>query len=203
MLGIDLAIWLAVIGPPVIVIVWELVRPTAQRVPSGIARIYRWNRKVVRNKVIDPLWLRRIRWKHGTRIEALVVDTYDDYQALSEEDKRLFNRLRFRDWFKLLGEHLDRVPAWELEAQGKADKAASTHAVFTQSKVQLECWNCAFFVGDLEKIRGEYRRNPYGGHCYRELPSQKTHPDGFCSHHSALQGYLRSQAGMYNIAPVK
>ncbi len=140
----------------------------------------------------------------------LNVDTWDGLRVLSEEDQYLFRRLRPRDNHELLVAKLDAVTnrepfEWEIEAQARIDKAALDHAVYTQSGDKLECWNCAFFVGDLQKdsSTNEYQRNPYGGYCYRELPREETRPGSFCSRHSALQGYLRSKAELYNIAPVE
>ena len=94
-----------------------------------------------------------------------------------------------------------RDPDWLVEERTKADNAFMTTLVFTESKNQLECWNCAFFVADLDEKR-DYVRNPFGGHCHRELPSQETRPGGFCRYHSATPSYSLSQAGVYNIAPV-
>ena len=102
-----------------------------------------------------------------------------------------------------LHELLDNKPEWQLEAEAKASKAALSHQVYTKSKFKIECWNCAFFVGDLKEVQGKLERNPYGGECYKTKPPVETDPQGFCGSHSALQRFHLSEAGRYNIAPVE
>ena len=210
MLGIGLETWLVAGSPIVTFILGVWIGPIVKRVPGGIARFVQWTYRATHRRIIAPIKLWRLRQIHGVRIELLDVDTWDGLQTLSEKDRNLFRMLRPRRNHELLiakiNAVVDREPyEFELEAQSKADKAALGHVVYTQSGKKLECWNCAFFVSDLEEDSRtkEYKRNPYGGYCYKELPRQETRPSNYCGHHSALQGYLRSKAELYNIAPVE
>ena len=211
MLGIGLETWLVASSPIVAYIFGVLTSPMVKRVPGGIARLAQWTYRATQRRIIAPVNLWRLRQVHGVRIELLDVHTWDELEALPEEDQDLLRQLRPRKYHRLLmssvDEVLNREPyAWELEAQSKADKAALEHAVYTKSGEKLECWNYAFFVSDLKEDARtkEYKRNPYGGYCHRELPAQETKPSNFCGHHSALQGYLRNpNAELYNIAPVE
>jgi len=210
MFGIGLETWLLVATPIMTVILWELMRPTVKRAPGGVARVFQWNRKVIQRKIIDRLQLYRQRQLHGVRIALLQVDTWDEFKALPEEDQVLFRRLRPRDNTDLLRAATDAIlnrepDEWELKAQNKMASVSTDHAVYTQTRRKLECWNCAFFVGRFEKYGGGYRKNPYKGDCHAGLgpSSEETYIDGFCGNHSALQGFLLSQAGRFNIAPLE
>ena len=194
--------WVAIVG--IFILFWEsFLRPAVKRVFFGVFRGCRWLWKSLKVNALDPLKYFVLRKQHGQRIDAIVVDNYDDYRGLPDADQRLFSMLRSKDHMRMLFKRVEdlRDPDWLVEERTKADNAFMTTLVFTENKNQLECWNCAFFVADLDKKRA-YARNPFGGHCHRELPSQETRPGGFCSHHSATQGYSLSQAGVYNIAPV-
>ena len=194
--------WVAIVG--IFILFWEsFLRPAIKRVCFGAFRGCRWLWKSLKMNALDPLKKLVLRKRHGHRIAAIVVDNYDDYLRLPDADQRLFSMLRSKDHTRMLFKRVEdlRDPDWLVEEQTKAENAFMTTLVFTKSKNQLECWNCAFFVADLDEKR-DYVRNPFGGHCHRELPSQETRPGGFCSYHSATQGYFLSQAGVYNIAPV-
>ena len=210
MLGIGLETWLTIGTTIVTFTLGVFISPYVKRISGGIARFAQWTYRAIQRKIIAPIQLWRLSQLHGVRIALLNVHTWDELRALPEADQNLFLRLRPRDHHELLKSGIDRVlnrepDEWELEAQSKADKAVLDHAVYTQSGKKLECWNCAFFVSDLKEDSRtkEYKRNPYGGYCYRELPTQETRPSNFCGHHSALRGYLRSKAELYNIAPVE
>ena len=198
--------WLALI-PPATIILWELIRPLVKRVPGWSARAVRAVVRFYRRRIYHALRIRQIRRRHGERIANLIIDDYAQYRSLSEFDQKLFSILRSADWLRLLqsnfSEQLQLTKEWSSGAQQKADQALPSPAVFTKSREPLQCYNCAFFGADLKSEDSKYTPDPYGGHCYRQHPTQDTYPEGFCGHHSALSGFLQSKAGIYNIAPVE
>ena len=184
----------------ILLIVWELARQPFRRALLCAWDLLKNAIRAFRRRVVYPLKVRAARHRHGYRISNLIVNTNDEYMALTEEDQKLLLMLEPNTVLPLLltREKFD----WEVEAEEKAEKAVATQRVFTRQGEQLQCWNCAFFVVGFDDKNGSFRRNTLKGHCYSELPSRETYLESFCRHHSATKGYLKSQAGRYNIAPV-
>ena len=209
--GLDISsltpqLWLALI-PPATIIVWELARSTVIRIPSWLFKLFRSTVRFCKTKIWDRLWKLQMRRKHGDRIHAMVIRDHGEYRGLSELDQKLFMMFRGSDWFRLtderLREQMAKTDALLERPRSKANQALTDPAVFTRGGEPLQCYNCAFFGVNLKRASEGYERDPLAGYCYRQLPAADSYPEGFCSHHSALQGYVMSKRGLYNIAPVE
>ena len=185
-----------------LLILWEVIRRPLAKVLQLTWNLLTRTVLLFRRRVVYPVSLRVAQFRHGERVSNIEITTYDEYRGLSEEDQRLMLMLESHKVLPLLMAHTYEKSDWQIEAEEKANKAVTTQSVFTRNGERLQCWNCAFFVVDLENINGSFRRNTLKGHCYSESPSKETYLKGFCRHHSATKGYLKSKVGIYNIAPV-
>ena len=198
-------VWSALV-PTLTIIVWEILRPRFKIAWVWLVQLARLVASIWRRKVTRPVGFWWVKRQHGKRIAELEILQYDQYLLLSETDQRLFQTLRGRELGHLsrsmLREKMDEMERSMAPLRAKIDQALSEYGIPADGH-PLQCYNCAFFGVSFKDVGHDLERDPFSGYCYRQRPVEDTYPEGFCGHHSALDGFVMSRRGIYNIAPLE